>query len=372
MKLKLNEIYSKVFLFLLLAVNVNIGQWNFKLGTSQSYSNNPFNSPIPISSMISSFELGIERDFTSIGIGYYGNYSSFHNINERNYYWHQIGVWHSTENIISGLYFEQRTNTADYEYYDYTNYNAYIKYQLLLDEINIFSNAAVSLTDYSFLNDLDNILLNGGLILNRSFETKTTLIGGLNYNYKNYFSTNLNDYELVGDSLWTSDSKAFTSQINYFGRIAQSLTETTGLAVFYSKQNIIGGTANYIRNLEYVYGDESQYFDDPVSYEGYTIGTQLTQVLPEQIMLRLLYSVEEKDYPSQGIYLDFETFEEAIIRHDKQTNLNLSLTKYFYIGEEMQRTIMLSLSFQSTDNNSNSYWYNFKSNQTNLNFSYQF
>lgn len=372
MALKLKKIYITTFLFLLLALNVNIGQWSFKLGTLQSYSNNPFNSPIPISSMISSFVLGIENNFNSLSIGYYGNYSIFHNINERNFYWQQLGAWYSTENIIAGLYFEQRANSTVYEYYDYSNYNAYIKHQLLLDEINIFSNAAVSLTDYSFLNDLDNLLLNGGFTLNKSFETKTTLIGGLNYNYKNYFSTNLNDYALVGDSLSTSDSKAFTSQLNYFGRIAQSLTETTGLAAFYSQQNIIGGTANFIRNLEYVYGDESQYFDDPVSYEGYTLGAQLTQVLPEQIMFRLQYTVEEKDYPSQGIYTDFETFDETIVRHDKQTNLTLSFTKYFYLSEEMNNTIVLSLSLGSTDNISNSYWYKFNSTQTSLNFSYQF
>ncbi len=372
MELKLKKIFNYALLFFLFTLNVNFAQWNFKLATSQSQSDNPLYSPIPISSMISSFELGIERDFNSIGIGYYGNYSIFHNINERNYFWHQFGAWHSTENIITGLYLEQRSNTSDYEYYDYTNYNAYIKHQLLLDEINLFSNAAISLTDYSYLNDLDNLLMNVGFILNKSFETKTTLIGGLSYNYKNYFSTDLNDFDLVGDSLRTSDSKAYTSQLNYFGRIAQSLTETTGLAAFYSSQNIIGGTANYIRNLEYVYGDESQYFDDPISYEGHTIGVQLTQMLPEQIMFRALYSIEEKDYPSQGIYLDFETFDETIIRHDKQTNLALSLTKYFYLGEEMQNSIMLSLSFKSTDNNSNSYWYKFNSTQTNLNFSYQF
>ena len=369
---KIKKIFSKTLLFVLLAINVNLGQWNFKLATSQSYSDNPINSPIPISSMISSFELGIERNFKSLGIGYYGNYSIFHNIDERNYYWHQFGAWHSTTNIIAGIYFEQRSNTSEYEYYDYINYNAYIKHQLLLDEINIFSNAAISFTDYASLNDLDNVLLNAGFILNKSFETKTTLIGGLNYNYKNYFSTDLNDYSLVGDSLSTSDSKAYTSQFNYFGRIAQSLTETTGLAAFYSSQNIIGGTANYIRNLEYVYGDESQYFDDPISYEGYTLGAQLTQMLPEQIMFRALYTIEEKDYPSQGIYLDFEIFDDATIRHDKQTSLAFSLTKYFYLGEELQNSVMLSLSFETIDNNSNSYWYKFNSTQTNLNFNYQF
>lgn len=349
-----------------------IGQWNFSLSTAQKYNDNPFNSPLPVSTLISSLGFGIEKGIGSFGLGYYGNYNIFHEIETRNFYWHQVGLWKSTDSSMFGVYLEQRVNNPDYKYYNYINYNAYFKQRFQIEDINLFANAALSLTDYSDLNDLDNILGNIGIMVNKSFETKTTLIGGLNFNYKNYFGTNLNSGDLTGDSLASSSPSAFTSQFNFYGRIAQSITESTGLAIQYSNQNIIGGTASFIRELDYVYGDESQYFDDPISYEGYTLSAQLTQILPEEIVMRAILSISKKDYPSQGIYIGMETFDEKIIRNDDLTELNISLSKYFYLGAELQNTIMLSLTYELINNSSNSFWYNYKSNQINLNFNFQF
>ncbi|MCB9248907.1 MAG: hypothetical protein H6613_10380 [Ignavibacteriales bacterium] len=258
------------FKFLLFAIlfgttQIN-GQWNFSLATSQEYSDNPFHSPVPLSSLISSLDFGTEYNIESFGVGYYADYSMFHEIPERNFYWHQLGLWNSSDNAMYGIYLEQRKNTIEYELYDYANYNTYLRYKFSLADINWFANTAISLTDYSYLDDLDNLLGTVGISFNKSFETKTTLIGGINYNYKNYFETNLNDPLLIGDSLDQSfSSSAFTSQFSFYGRVAQSLFENTGLAIQFSQQNIIGGTAKYVRQLDYIYGDESQYFDDPVS-----------------------------------------------------------------------------------------------------------
>ena len=92
-----------------------------------------------------------------------------------------------------------------------------------------------------------NLLLSAGLSFNKSFETKTTFLGGVNFNYKNYISSDLNNTELIGDSLQSTSSNAFTSQLTSYLRIAQSLAESTGLAFQYTNQTIIGGTANFIR-----------------------------------------------------------------------------------------------------------------------------
>ncbi len=345
-------------------------QLNFSLATSQEYADNPFHSPLPISSLISSLEFGAEYNFDSFGIGYYSDYSIFHDIADRNYYWHQIGFWNSSDNALYGLYLEQRINNRVYELYDYSNYNGYLKYKLSIADINWFINSSLSLTDYSYLNDLDNILGSVGIMFNKSFETKTTFIGGLTYNYKNYFETNLNDPTLIGDSLEQSSSpSAFTSQFNFYGRIAQSIFENTGLAVQYSQQNIIGGTAKYVRQLDYIYGDESQYFDDPISYEGYTLSAHLTHILPAEILFKGTYSFTKKEYPSQGIYLDYESFDGATLRNDEQSLLGLSLSKSIDLSNS---SIILSLSYLNVVNKSNSYWFDFKSNQINLNFDYQF
>ncbi|MFZ1289628.1 MAG: hypothetical protein WAR79_06045 [Melioribacteraceae bacterium] len=346
------------------------GQWNFSLATLQEYSDNPFHSPIPISTFISSLDLGIEYKYESLGIGYYGNYSMFHEIADRNFYWHQIGLWNSADNLMYGLYLEQRINNTDYEFYDYTNYNGYAKYKFSFAEINGFASSSLSLTNYAYIDDLDNLLGFAGLGFNKSFETKTTIIGGVSYNYKNYFDTNLNDPSLVGDSLEQSfSSSAFTSQVYLYGRIAQSVFENTGLAIQYSHQKIIGGTAKYVRQLDFIYGDESQYFDDPISYEGNTISVQLTQLLGEGIIFKGNYLLTQKEYPSQGIYVDAENFDSAILRSDDQTLVKLSLSKKFNLAESF---IDISLSYLNIDNKSNSYWYKYGSSQFNINFDYQF
>ena len=70
----LRKIKYIVFISILLN-NIITAQWNFSLGTSQSYSDNPFNYPIAQSSAISTFDLGIEKQYLPFSFGYYGSYT---------------------------------------------------------------------------------------------------------------------------------------------------------------------------------------------------------------------------------------------------------------------------------------------------------
>jgi len=350
-------------------------QWNFSLATSQEYSDNPFRYPNSEESFISSYNVGIEHEINSFGIGYYGNYSTFSNMSDRNYYWHQFGFWNANDKFMVGLYAEQRINQIDYEYFDYSNYNAYIKYKTNIKTVGFLTQGALTLTNYSQLSDLNNWLASIGTKFNKSFETKTTLIGGISLNYKNYYTTNLDTNQVYGMGRWSSSSNsstAYTSQFSYYARVAQSITSTTGLAMQYTGRSIIGGTAKSVRELEYAYGDESQYFDDPISYEGYTLSAQLTQILPTEIVFKAAFSYNYKEYPSQGIYLDEEFLDDGIIRLDKQQILNLNLSKSIYLNEADNYQLNLSLGYQSIFNSSNSYWYDYKSSQVNLGLDFQF
>ncbi|MCB9248906.1 MAG: DUF560 domain-containing protein [Ignavibacteriales bacterium] len=106
-----------------------------------------------------------------------------------------------------------------------------------------------------------------------------------------------------------------------------------------------------------------------LAYEGYTLTAQLTQILPASIILKGIYSYTNKDYPSQGVYLNSELFDSGILRNDKQSMLKFSLSKNFSLANSF---IVLSLSYLMNNNESNSYWYNYNSNQLTLNFDYQF
>ncbi|MEE9432198.1 MAG: hypothetical protein V3V16_14200 [Melioribacteraceae bacterium] len=370
--LKINVLLG-IFIFIGISNSI-FAQWDINISTLQEYSDNPFHSPFVTESYISSLNLSVDRAINTMGIGYYGNYTNFSESSERNYYWHQLKIWNTSNNIMYGLNIEQRFNGNDYNFYNYLNYSGYMKYKFNIEDVYIFGNSSLNVTDYSDLNDLDNLLGSVNITANKSFETKTTLIGGVDFKYKRYFNTEFSSLEMIdGNNISQIESNtAFTSQLNFFGKIAQSLTPTTGLAVQFTSRNIIGGTAKTIRQLDFAYGDESKYFDDPISYEGYTASLQLTQILPLEIILRGSYFYNNKEYPSQGAYVEANNFDNEITRIDAQQIINLGVQKKFYFGEQESTALTLLLNYQHINNSSNSFWYNYNSNKIKFGLNYNF
>ncbi len=366
------RIIAIVAIFILIgSLNFISAQWNINVSTLQEYNDNPFHSPSAGEEFISTLNLGIEKSFKKTTIGYYGNYTNFSNLSDRNYYWHQLGLWHTTSNIMYGLNVEQRLNGDSYSFYNYLNYSGYLKYRFNINNVFLYGNTSINVTDYSDLNDLDNLLGTINLTANKSFKTKTTLMGGIDFRYKNYFNTEFSSLENY-ENIITNSNSAFTTQLNYFIKIAQSITSTTGLAVQYTDRNIIDGTAKTIRQLNFAYGDESKYFDDPISYEGYTASLQLTQILPWNIILRTSYFYNSKEYPSQGAYLEYNKFDSNIMRVDTQQIINIGAQKKIYFGKKGTTSLALVLNYQYIDNLSNSYWYKYNSNKINFGLNFNF
>lgn len=351
--------------------NINFAQWNIKLSTLQEYNDNPFHSPFPSESFISSFNLGVEKTFNATSVGYYGNYASFSGMSERNYYWHKLGIWNESNNIIYGLNLEQRLNGSDYSFYDYINYSGFLKYKFNINNINFFGGSSLSVTDYSDLDDLDNLLGSVNLTANKSFETKTTLIGGTELKYKRYFNTEFSSLDgIEGNYISNIESDvAYTTQLNFYIKVAQSITPTTGLAIQYLDRTILDGTAKTIRELEFAYGDESKYFDDPISMEGSTTSIQITQILPLEIILKGSYYYNSKTYPSQGSYIELDEFDTELTRSDTQQIINLSAKKNIFFGEQ---ALILGVNYQHILNSSNSFWYDYSSNKISLRIDYNF
>jgi hypothetical protein len=370
----MNKIIKNSFFILFFSFSNLFPQWNFSLSTNQEFTDNPFHFPIATSTFVSSFNLGIETEINTFGFGYYGNYSNFSTATDRNFYWHQLGFWNASEKFMFGMYAEQRINQLEYEYFDYSNYNVYLKHKANLEGFNFLTQGGFTLTTYDQLTDLNNWMLSFGTNINKSFETKTTIIGGIIFNYKDYYDTNLDTNQTIGSGRfsYSEAQTAYTTQINYYLRIAQSITSTTGIAAQYTGRKILDGTATTVRELEYAYGDESQYFDDPISYEGYGFNVQLTQILPLEIMLRASYFYNYKEYPTHGVFLDEEIIDDTIIRVDKQNMLNLSISKNIYLSEENDNALYLGLSFQNINNSSNSFWYDYKANSISLDIDFQF
>ncbi len=164
-------------------------QWNFTLSTDHEFNSNPFRSPFPEQQFYSSFNIGIQREFEDITILYYGSYSRFYETNERNSYWHQLGFYNNDESTKFGIYANQRYNTVDYEFFNYSDVTGYLKQKIDWSFMNVLLQTSATYKMYNNLKSYNNALFTLGLQLNKSFETKTTFILQSLLSYKDYVNT---------------------------------------------------------------------------------------------------------------------------------------------------------------------------------------
>ncbi|MDA3859754.1 MAG: hypothetical protein PF445_00870 [Melioribacteraceae bacterium] len=362
-------IYSIVLLIALSSSLIN-AQWNFQLGTNQEFSSNPFRSVTPYSDFISTFNVGIEREFNDFNILYYGSYNKFAEATDIDYYWHQLGFYKETESLVWGAYFEQRFNQEANNYFNYLNYAAYVRKSFQLLSINWEANASYSSMNYSIIPDFNNWVVSTGLLGRKSFETKTTFIGSVLLNYKGFKNFSA-DSSYGGEFVNYLSEDVNITQLVFNGRVAQSLAENTGLALNINYKKILSGSGLSASLIESTYGNMELY-DDPISQEGYSARGILTQVLPLDYTVKLSYSYADKSYPSQGIYLS-ETEEDLdISRKDTQTYFSTSISKSIYLDNESGSELDLKLNYYLINNKSNSYYFNYYINTISFSLNYIF
>jgi hypothetical protein len=368
----LNKILYVALFFIL--VTKSFGQWSFGISTEQEYNDNPYRSKFAEKSIISSVNGNLEYDFDLLKIGYAGSLIGFDVLPERNFYWHQVATWKEFESSSIGVSFEQRINKDIYTYFDYKNFSLYYNHQLEIENFYISLAPFTSLTKYRYIPILDNLQTTINMSINRGFESSTTLIVGGALNYKSYTSPSLSGTYSYLDETNTLVTESFNdqnvsslTQILSFARVAQSITETTGLAVQFTNRSILSGFGSFVKDLNVIYGDESEMFDDPVNYEGNNLSIELTQILFEDVQLKAGYFLNRKNYPSQGVYDEQLSYNTGIMRNDTQSVFNLSAKKNIPLEFLNGLTLSVGLNFQTITNKSNSYLFDYKSNSFNLN-----
>lgn len=369
----------QVLAAVILLSSPTFAQWTFGLSTDQEYNSNPFRSPIATPSLISSFDFGLENEMSNFSIGYYGSYLNINAVTERNFYWHQFALWKDFENSSLGIYAEQRINRELYSYFNYTNITSFYKQQFNFHEFYFSINPNISYTKYDNISILDNLKGSFGLNVNHGFETETTLILGSSLNYKKYLNPSQSETityldesnNLVTETFSDKNISSITQLISYI-RVAQSLAEKTGIAAQLTNRSILNGFATSVKEINMVYGDEAEIFDDPINYEGNNLSFELTQVLFDDMAFKAGYYLNKKSYPSQGIYDELSAYDTGIMRTDTQNIFSIFLSKRFSLDSSDNVGLSASLNFQSINNKSNSYWFNYKSNYINLSLSLEF
>ena len=379
----MNHIAGSRFKFLVIILlsisSFSSAQWSFRLSTDQEYNDNPFRTQLSTKTFLSSADIGIENESESFSIGYYGTYLNFDVVPERNFYWHQLGLWRSFENSALGVYAEQRLNKDEYTYYNYSNITAYYNKQFNPDNFFITLSPNLSLTTYQNISIMDNIKSSLGFNINRGFESGTTIIFGGSLNYKKYLSpiqsgvyTYLDENNLPVTEYYLDKNVSSITQLVTYGRIAQSITETTGLAAQFTNRSIFNGFGAFVKDLNMIYGDESEMFDDPVNYEGNNISLELTQIFFDDMEIKAGYFQNRKHYLSQGTYDALYNYDTAIMRSDTQNIFSLSVKKSIPLDFLGGTDFSVGLNYRMIDNKSNSSLFNYKSNSLNLNLGFEF
>lgn len=372
-----NKIITYIAFFFFFFQGLIFSQFSAGLSSEQEYNSNPFKSIVPESNLISLYDLILQYKTGDWGFLYNVNSTNFNTTTDRNFYWHSIGIWKSFDTSILSFSAEQRINKELYTFFDYYELNLAYEHQFSFFDIDASLFPSVVYTSYKNISVLSNVKTSMGFTLNKSFETGTTIIFGGMLNHKIYTDPNktdliqaLDDSNRVVDNIIESKNTSSITQLSGFGRIAQAITPSTGLAFQFTNKKIVNGLASSVKELNLTYGDESEIFDDPVNYEGNNILVELTQILFTDLELKLGYYYNNKKYPSQGIYNANAEYNLNIERNDTQNVFSFSAQKTFSLSEKL--SLDLEMNFHYIKNSSNSYFFKYNSSSFGLNVSLSF
>ncbi len=377
-----------IIVSLIVLIQISRAQWQANLYLNQAYESNPFRLPESEASWISILDLGLQYDFGDFAISYTGDYTYFDNFADRNHYWHQAAFFGEIGATNLGVYYNQRFNKNDFTLYNYYSGVAYLNHSAELAGINVYISGNAILTKYAELSDLDNIELNGIVRLNKGFETRTTCIAGFGMYYKDYTQT----YTMIdsvensggGQSGNGSGSGSGTGSTGYYfveleapsvsqwqawARLAQSVFDRTGISVQYNLRKSLTGSTRFVSGPTLGYNEESEIFDDPLGYELQSIGSELTSILPGQVVMKASYYQGNKNYITQGIYRSEAIYDSETLRYDRYQTASFSLRKAFPAGGANYE---VKLWYQWYHNTSNSYWYNYQNHYSSISFGINF
>ncbi|HEX9654191.1 MAG TPA: hypothetical protein VGA99_10810, partial [bacterium] len=144
-------------------------------------------------------------------------------------------------------------------------------------------------------------------------------------------------------------------------RMAQSLTNTTGLSTDVILRRNLENDVRYLAGQVSGYTSEDELFDDPYGYESEELGATLTQLLPWKFTFKAGTEYKWKDYVNRpALDLNGDALSSGELRSDRQIWTWLSLGKTFEFRSG--RTVSLFGEFYRIDNQSNDSYYDYQGN----------
>ncbi len=376
-------LYKKIIFTVIIILFVSINEYaqlSTSIATEYEYNDNPFRTKYPLKTSIYLINYELEYDFDIMAINYSGGYFSFSSDAARNFYVHQFSVLKSFEKSYLEAYIEQRFGKDIYNYFDYTNAFMFYSYNTNFKDLYIRLSSNLSISNYPHISILNNLKYSANIFLNYGFESGTTLIYGSSFTYKKYLNpvqsgsySYINEHnQLITENYLDKNISYVTQLLNYF-RVAQSITPTTGIALQFTNRSILNsGFNSYVKDVNMIYGDESEIFDDPVNYEGNSLLAELTKIYFNDFTIKAGIYFNRKFYPSQGIYDKEYNYHNDYMRNDKQKIFSLMIKKDFAIGKAEGINLSLLLNYQYIENKSNSDLFNYKNNSMSIGVKFSF
>jgi len=371
--------YKHIFTTKLFVVGILFGQFSSNISINTYTDDNLFRTPDPTQDLLTNVNLSLNYKLVETNTNFYNNINllTYKNTFERNFLINSAGLnknikfgENSTSTVNIGGNWTLRVNKTDYNYYNYSQISGYANFQLITNIVLIKGGYSYRWRNYSNLPELSNQLHSAYIQLNKSFPTRTTIIietglGNKSFMGQDSFIT-VNDigrgrgqHSAGSVSTNTISEELRTSQAHIILRLTQSLRDKAGIYVQYRKQFSLEDETSY-RNFDDYYQDD-ELFDDPFTYESDSYSSQLTLILPKSTKLLFGGSLHSKNYISELAYASAEdTVGINKLRFDDQTNYFIDISKTFHVNKNWVNSIKLNLFYSFTNNESNSYWYNYK------------
>jgi len=375
----------KIVLILFMSLGFLQAQFSKSLEISSYYDDNLFRSVQAEQDVLTDFMLGLsyQPEKSNIKFNYSGDFFLYQNNDLRDFSVHEIGLSYSlpysknsNDMLYFGLDYTLRVNGDDYSYYDYDQLYAFASLHLDLDFMFLTTGYNYRHRSYSNLPELTNDRHYIFTRLNKSFESKTTIILEADLGQKSFSGQEIYSTTTMDDgSGWrggrnssskmtavnSEDQQVRLNQAVLLARVSQSLHEKVGLYVQYRRQFSFTNETSYI-NADGYYQDE-ELFDDPFSYESEGYASQLTWVLPWTMKMQLAGALVSKDYISERAYISAQdSTGSGAVRNDDRSTLNFNITKTWFIKKPWIESLHFNLHYNYIRSESNSYWYDYRNN----------
>jgi len=266
----------------------------------------PYSDYVTLINLDASFDLGLSTSVLyDSDFNLFNEYSGLHNQT------HHLSIDH--EKVISDgqgtLYFGGgiglHDGTSEYAYYDYRSAGAYTKLKYYLTETSFLqSEYQIGYEDHHSYRDYSSLNNYAAIQISKSFPTRTTAQARLEAGRRDYMNFDDNPNATI---------------LTVIIRIAQSLTDLTGLQLQYRWHNAPKSTPYFTDSY---YNIESP--DDEHSYSGTEWQLALKHYTIWNIMLKGTLTRDKRSYNTSIVsnYERNDTSITALLEFDKKISIN--------------------------------------------------